>query len=92
MEVSTAVPLATIGGSEQQPECPSPDWPPNIDPEHDVVFMRKALGAAQQAIIEKEVPVGCVFVKDREVVAEGWNQTNKTCNVWLRIHWSDILI
>jgi tRNA-specific adenosine deaminase 2 len=45
-------------------------------------FIREALKVAQEAYDQKEVPVGCVFVKDnQEILAHGRNKPNETCNV-----------
>jgi len=44
-------------------------------------FMRIALSKAQEALDQKEVPVGCVFVHDSKVLATGINQTNISLNV-----------
>ncbi|KAI8340015.1 cytidine deaminase-like protein [Chlamydoabsidia padenii] len=44
-------------------------------------FIRDALKVAQEAYDQKEVPVGCVFVKDnQEILAYGRNKPNETCN------------
>ncbi len=40
----------------------------------DVGWMRHALGLAQRAAIEGEVPVGAVLVKDGAILGEGWNR------------------
>ena len=40
----------------------------------DEIFMRRALGLAQRAREEGEVPVGCVVVQDGKVIGEGWNR------------------
>lgn len=42
--------------------------------ETDLFFMRHALQLAEKAQHMGEVPVGCVIVKDNEIIAEGWNQ------------------
>lgn len=41
-------------------------------------YMQKALVQARKALSEEEVPVGCVFVKNNEIIAEGHNLTNQT--------------
>lgn len=46
---------------------------PQLD-ERDERFMRHALGLAQRAREEGEVPVGAVVVLDEKVVGEGWNR------------------
>ncbi|KAJ3337057.1 tRNA(adenine34) deaminase [Gonapodya sp. JEL0774] len=43
-------------------------------------FMRKALEQAEQALVEGEVPVGCVFVYDGKVIGAGRNRTNESLN------------
>ena len=42
--------------------------------DHDQQFMRQALGLAEQAMQEDEVPVGALIVHDRRVIGVGWNQ------------------
>lgn len=44
-------------------------------------YMLEALAIAKEAYDSGEVPVGCVFVLDGEIVARGRNQPNETCNV-----------
>jgi tRNA(adenine34) deaminase len=41
----------------------------------DEQWMRYALSVAQSAISHHEVPVGCIIVKNNELVATGFNQT-----------------
>lgn len=43
-------------------------------------FMEDALENAQQALANKEVPVGCVFVYQNEIIATGANMVNDTKN------------
>jgi len=40
----------------------------------DSAYMRRALGLAQRAREEGEVPVGCVVVQDGKILGEGWNR------------------
>jgi tRNA(adenine34) deaminase len=40
----------------------------------DVDFMRRALGLAQRAAAEDEVPVGALLVLGSDVIGEGWNR------------------
>ena len=40
----------------------------------DERFMREALKEAFKAFQAKEVPVGCVIVKDNQIIARGYNQ------------------
>jgi tRNA(adenine34) deaminase len=44
------------------------------DANPDERFMRHALGLAQRAQEEGEVPVGAVVVLDEKVIGEGWNR------------------
>ncbi|KAJ4346101.1 tRNA(adenine34) deaminase [Ascochyta clinopodiicola] len=43
-------------------------------------FMREAIGMAELALKSDETPVGCVFVKDGEIIGRGMNETNRTLN------------
>ncbi|KAG4097035.1 cytidine deaminase-like protein [Neocallimastix lanati (nom. inval.)] len=43
-------------------------------------FMREALKQAQEAYDACEVPVGCVFVYNNEIIGKGRNRTNETKN------------
>ena len=52
--------------------------------EDDERFMRVALEEAEGALARWEVPVGCVVVRDGEVVASGSNRTNEKRNVRIR--------
>ena len=47
----------------------------------DERFMRAALVEAEGALNRWEVPVGCVVVRDGQVVATGSNRTNELRNV-----------
>jgi len=40
-------------------------------------YMRLALQLASKAALEDEVPVGCVIVKNDEIIATGYNQKEK---------------
>jgi len=44
-------------------------------PYHEA-FMRKAIEMAEMALANDETPVGCVFVRDGEVIGRGINGTN----------------
>ena len=44
------------------------------DAQFDERFMRHALGLAQRAQEEGEVPVGAVVVLEEKVIGEGWNR------------------
>lgn len=44
-------------------------------------FMSEALAEARKSLHEfNEVPVGCVFIYDNEIIARGHNLVNKTAN------------
>lgn len=43
----------------------------------DVYFMQKAIGQAKKAMAIDEVPIGCVIVKDHQIIARGYNRRNK---------------
>ncbi|CAN9315863.1 hypothetical protein AA0121_g833 [Alternaria tenuissima] len=54
-----------------------------MDPEERAYhegFMREAIAMAELALKSDETPVGCVFVKDGEVIGRGMNETNRTLN------------
>ncbi|GAB0087628.1 tRNA-specific adenosine deaminase 2 [Sergentomyia squamirostris] len=44
------------------------------------VFMEEALTQAKEALVRGEVPVGCLFIRNGEIVASGGNQVNDTKN------------
>ena len=44
------------------------------------VYMREALKEAELAALEDEVPIGCVIVKDDQIIARAHNQRDKTNN------------
>lgn len=46
----------------------------------DMEFMKKAISLAREAAEEGEVPVGCVIVRDGEVIATGRNRREKGKN------------
>ncbi|KAG9192073.1 tRNA-specific adenosine deaminase 2 [Alternaria panax] len=57
--------------------------PDAMDPEERAYhegFMREAIAMAELALKSDETPVGCVFVKDGEVIGRGMNETNRTLN------------
>ncbi|KRH92826.1 Cytosine deaminase FCY1 [Pseudoloma neurophilia] len=41
------------------------------------LYMERALVQARKALIEKEVPVGCVFLRNEQIIAETHNLTNQ---------------
>lgn len=45
-----------------------------------VDFMSRALQLAEEALVAKEVPVGCVFTINGEIIAESRNTVNATRN------------
>ena len=45
--------------------------------EQDIRFMRMALRQAQIAFDMKEIPIGCVIVKDGVVIGKGYNQVEQ---------------
>lgn len=51
--------------------------------EADLRFMDVAVEMAQEAIRASEIPVGCVFVRNGEIIARGRNRTNETRNASL---------
>jgi tRNA-specific adenosine deaminase 2 len=52
----------------------------NLEAEH-LRWMREALRMAEEALTASEVPVGCVFVRDDQLVAKARNRTNELRNV-----------
>ncbi len=50
---------------------------PEVDEAADLRFMREALKQAKKAAALGEVPIGCVIVRNGEVIARGYNQRNK---------------
>ena len=48
------------------------------DSEYDDKFMEIAFKQAQEAQEAGEVPIGCCFVTDNEVIATGRNEVNLT--------------
>ncbi|KAJ9121010.1 hypothetical protein QFC24_004991 [Naganishia onofrii] len=63
-------PLATYIPEEDQQEA-------------DLDWMQVALDQAEEALAAKEVPVGCVFVKDGKAIAKARNRTNEWRNATL---------
>ncbi|XP_059610606.1 tRNA-specific adenosine deaminase 2 [Phlebotomus argentipes] len=43
-------------------------------------FMEEALKQAREALVRGEVPVGCLFIRNGEIVATGGNEVNDTKN------------
>lgn len=52
-------------------------------------FMRKAIEMAELALASDETPVGCVFVRNGEIIGRGINGTNASLNVWTSDHHYD---
>ena len=48
--------------------------------DRDIKYMREALKEAELAKLEDEVPIGCVIVKDDQIIARGHNQRDKSHN------------
>ena len=46
----------------------------------EACWMNEAFIMAEEALKEKEVPVGCVFVKEEKIIARGRNRVNETKN------------
>ena len=46
----------------------------------DIDYMKEALKEAELARLEDEVPIGCVIVKDDQIIARSHNQRDKTNN------------
>ena len=46
----------------------------------DIEFMKEALKEAELARLEDEVPIGCVIVKDDQIIARSHNQRDKSHN------------
>ena len=71
---SSALLLVLCGLAELWAGTPSPSSPPAL-PEADAAFMRRAVELARRAW-GRTAPnpcVGCVLVRDDEVVGEGWH-------------------
>lgn len=45
---------------------------------------------AERALASDETPVGCVFVRDGEVVGRGMNDTNRSLNVSSMLFYSTL--
>ncbi|KAF0704455.1 hypothetical protein AaE_014924 [Aphanomyces astaci] len=52
----------------------------DIDMRDDAYFMEQALEEGVKALDRGEVPVGCVFVLDNEIIGRGGNRTNELFN------------
>ena len=59
---------------QQVPEKKIPSNDPESLRADDERFMRMALREAMKAFDEKEIPIGCVIVKDGVVIGKGYNQ------------------
>lgn len=51
-----------------------------MEPDRDSYWMSKALDEAKLALERKEVPVGCIFVHNNEIIATGSNRVSETKN------------
>jgi len=51
-----------------------------MDPARCELWMGIALGLAEKALAAREVPVGCIFIRNDQIVAEGKNTVNQTKN------------
>ncbi|KAH7078026.1 cytidine deaminase-like protein [Paraphoma chrysanthemicola] len=71
--------------ADEQP-CQAPDADHKLNamnPEERAYherFMREAIAMAELALKSDETPVGCVFVRDGEIIGRGMNETNRTLN------------
>ncbi|KAK7461974.1 tRNA(adenine34) deaminase [Stygiomarasmius scandens] len=50
-----------------------------MDPDH-LQWMKEAMAMAEEALAAQEVPVGCVFVRDGQIIAKARNRTNQLRN------------
>lgn len=50
---------------------------PEVDEVQDIRFMGEALRQARKAVALGEAPIGCVIVRDGEIIARGYNQRNR---------------
>jgi tRNA(adenine34) deaminase len=48
-----------------------------MEQDTDTYFMQEALKEAHKALKNEEVPVGCVLVHERRIIARGYNQVEK---------------
>ena len=48
--------------------------------DRDIKYMKEALKEAELAKLEDEVPIGCVIVKDDQIIARAHNQRDKSHN------------
>ena len=53
----------------------------------DLYFMDEALKLAKEAFDAGEVPVGCVVVRNNEIVGRGRNRRKGTNPPWLTRNW-----
>ena len=80
-----ASPCAALSSSPGPAGAADPSSSPSSDPggpwsSSDERWMRAALVEAERALRRWEVPVGCVVVRDGEIVATGSNRTNELRN------------
>ena len=43
--------------------------------EQDILYMRQALIEAQKALLQDEIPIGCVIVSQNQIIGRGYNLT-----------------
>ena len=55
---------------------------------NDEFFMKEAILEAKKAFLKDEIPVGCVIVKDNEIIARSHNQKESNQNV---LHHAEII-
>ena len=74
---------SALGVSLERLAAGAPDGPryvPPADPSLDEAMMEEALGLAAEAAADGEVPVGCVIVRDGQVVGRGRNRRERGRN------------
>ncbi|WIA10088.1 hypothetical protein OEZ85_010295 [Tetradesmus obliquus] len=66
---------ATASTDTAAVEHPEVQW--TAEQQH---FMQLAIQQAKEALQDREVPIGCVFVRDGQVIGSGYNMTNHSRN------------
>lgn len=77
----TSTPPTQLTNLSRHPIFQTMVFGPIPDREYHEGFMRKAIEMAEMALGSDETPVGCVFVRDGEVIGRGINGTNASLNV-----------